>query len=331
MREPTVGLTLGVLILLLGGGCSSTETPQGGSAANTPGPESATASEEPAAVACEPLPDMPEGRIVYTQVRKDGSTAIYLMKPDGTDKRCLVDTAGPDASPAWSPDGRWVAFQGGTAEQEDIFTVRADGTGLRQLTDTREWEEMPVWSPDGQRIAYARSRNINEPPWTIRLMSANGAHDAPILSSGHGIIWAEMRDWAPDGQTLLIATDNGGGTDLVQMDPNGANMRPLRSAEGDFGGGAVYAPDGRSMVFQADLDGGCIYSSDPVARHLVRLTHGCSTGVTLTWSPDGKQILWAGSDGGADLESMLRDGSQRQTIVDSGDVAHPDWQPPTPH
>lgn len=331
MREPTVGLTLGVLILLLGGGCSSTETPQGGPATNTPGPESAATSEEPAAVACDPLPDMPEGRIVYTQIREDGSTAIYLMKPDGTDKRCLVDTAGPDSSPTWSPDGRWVAFQGGSADQEDIFTVRADGTGLRQLTDTPEWEEMPVWSPEGERIAYARSRIINEPPWTIRVMFVDGAHDAPILSSGHQIIWAEMRDWAPDGSTLLIATDNGGGTDLVQIDPDGTNLRRIRSADGDFGAGAVYSPDGQSMVFQADLDGGCIYRSDPVARHLVRLTHGCSTGVNLTWSPDGKQILWAGNDGGADLESMRHDGSQRRTIVDSGDVAHPDWQPPTTH
>ena len=186
---------------------------------------------------------------------------------------------------------------------------------------------MPVWSPDGRRIAYNRSRMPDESPWAIRVMSTDGSHDSPILSSGHGVIWAEMRDWSPDGRTVLIATDNGGGTDLVQIDPDGTNLQRLRSAPGDFGGGAVYSPDGRSLVFQADLGGGCIYRSDPLAKHLVRLTRGCSTGVTLTWSPDGKQILWAGTDGGADLESMLRDGSERRTIVDSGDVAGPDWQP----
>lgn len=52
--------------------------------------------------------------------------------------------------------------------------------------------------------------------------------------------------------------------------------------------------------------------------------------MTLTWSPDGKRILWAGGDGGSDPESMLRDGSQRHAIVDSGDVSQPDWQPPSP-
>jgi len=190
---------------------------------------------------------------------------------------------------------------------------------------------MPLWSPDGQRLAFARSRAPDEPPWTIRVMSADGSDDVPILSSGHGIIWAEMRDWSPDGSTLLIATDNGGGTDLVRVDPDGTDLKVMRSTEGDFGVGAVYSPDGRSIAFQADLDGGCIYRSDAVARRMVKLTEGCSTGVSLTWSPDGTRILWAGIDGGADLESMLRDGSQRSTIVDSGDVAHPDWQPPAPH
>ena len=332
MRQVTAGRTLAALALLLVCGCSDAGTSDSLASPSAPDavePPSATVSGQASAVVCDPLPDMPSGRIAYTQVRDDGSTAIYLMKPDGTDRRCLVDTAGPDTSPAWSPDGRWLAFQGGTAEQRDLFAVRADGTGLRQLTDTPEWEEMPVWSADGRRIAYAGPASRIEPPWSLRVMSADGSRDAAILSSGQGVVWAELRDWSPDGQTLLVATDDGGGLGLVRMDPDGTHLRTLRSEAGDFGSGARYSPDGRSLVFQADLDGGCIYRSDPAVRHLVRLTRGCSTGVGLTWSPDGKRVLMAGGDGGGDLESMLRDGSQRHTIVDSGDVSQPAWQPPT--
>jgi Tol biopolymer transport system component len=332
MRHVTGRGTLGILVLLLACGCSDaggSDSSADSPAPDTLAPPSAAASGQGAAAVCEPLPDMPSGRIAYTQVRDDGSTAIYLMKPDGTDRRCLVDTDGPDTAPTWSPDGRWVAFQGGTDAQQDLFVVRADGTGLRQLTDTPEWEEMPVWSPDGRRIAYGRSRVENEPPWSLRVMSADGSRDAQLLSSGHRFIWAELRDWSPDGRTLLIATDNGGGTDLVRMDPDGTHVRRLRSEAGDFGAGAAYSPDGRSLVFQADLDGGCIYRSDPDVRHLVRLTRGCSTGVGLTWSPDGTRILLAGGDGGGDLESIKPDGSERRTIVDTGDVSQPAWQPPT--
>src|SRR4051812_49331651 len=90
--------------------CSGSERPT----AEVPAAEAAAA--DAADTSCDPLPDLPEGRIAYTQTREDGTEAVFLMKPDGTDRRCLVDTAGPDSSPAWSPDGRWLAFIGGTAE-----------------------------------------------------------------------------------------------------------------------------------------------------------------------------------------------------------------------
>jgi len=144
MRQRATGPCVGMIIVVLVCGCTSTQTWNGGSP-DSQRPTPATTSDEPAAaIECAPAPDMPQSRIAYTQIRDDGSTAIFLMKADGTDKQCLVDTAGPDTSPAWSPDGRWVAFQGGTAEQEDIFVVRADGTRLRQLTETAEWDAAVV-------------------------------------------------------------------------------------------------------------------------------------------------------------------------------------------
>jgi TolB protein len=58
--------------------------------------------------------------------------------------------------PAWSPNGRRMAFIGRSlsAGQYDLFTIHADGTGLVQLTETRRTESDPSWSPDGRRIAY---------------------------------------------------------------------------------------------------------------------------------------------------------------------------------
>jgi TolB protein len=326
-----IGGAVCAVALLLTYGCSGADEPRDAAPAATTTPATTTAapasSEATARNSCDTLPDLPTGRIVFTRVADDGSAAIHLMKPDGTDIRCLVDTAGPDTSPAWSPDGRWVAFQGGTAEQEDLFVVRADGTGLRRLTDTPEWEERPVWTPDGKRLAYGRSRVPDEPPWSLRVMSVDGSQDKAILTSDQGVVWAELRDWSPDGTTLLIQTDDGGGLDLGSIDPDGRHRRSLRAESGDFGSGAVYSPDGRSLVFQADRGGGCLFRSDPLARRIVRLTHGCSTGVALTWSPDGERVMWAAGDGGDDVEVMRVDGSRRRTDVDTGDVATPDWQP----
>lgn len=278
---------------------------------------------------CQPLSDLPRGRIAYTQTREDGSTALYLMKPDGTDRRCLVDTDGPDSWPAWSPDGRWLAFVGGADGVDQLFLVRADGTGLRQVTDSSANKESLAWSPDGLRIGYTASDSPDSGPFSIHLVGVDGSRDTTIASSRSGDAgFVGMGDWSPDGATILYVADRGAGIELWTMTPEGQQKAPLRGESGDFGGGAVYSPDGASLVFQADRHGGCIYRSNARARQLVRLTQGCASGFELSWSPDGRWIVWAGGDHGpADAEVMAADGTQRHTIVDDSSVAYTAWQP----
>ena len=320
---------IAVAVLMLTSGCSGpSDTAAAPRSAEPSTPDPTTATPNLQNHPCEPLPDMPRGRIAYTQTRDDGTAAIYLMKPDGTDRRCLVDTAGPDSSPTWSPDGQSLAFVGGTADQADIFTVRADGTRLRQVTDTPAYEEGPEWSPDGHQIAY--SSEENEGSFSVRVMAADGSHDEAIVSSGPRMEYVGLTTWSPDG-TLLFGADQGGGITLWSMNSDGSNRRLLRSATGDFGAGAAFSPDGKAVAFQADLNGGCIYRSDPEFKHLVRLTQGCVDGFDISWSADGNWIIWAGgAHGPADAEVMARDGSQRHTVIDSGDVAYVDWQPQPP-
>jgi TolB protein len=282
--------------------------------------------------ACDPLPDLPHGRIVYTQTREDGTEAVYLMKPDGTDRRCLIDTAGPDSFPAWSPDGRWLAFIGGATEgDEDIYVVRADGTLLQQLTDTDAVEEQPEWSPDGTRIGYTSS-NEEDSPSTIHVMARDGSDDTVVITDSGDVGHPELQDWSPDSKSLLFGNYHGraGLWGLWTVRVEGTHRRFLRGGPGDYGSGAVYSPDGRWLVFQADLNGGCIYKSDASVTHVVRLTQGCAEGFILTWSPDGRWIAWAGGPHGpADAQVMRSDGTQVHTIADGSDVASMDWQPST--
>ena len=82
-----------------------------------------------------------EGLIAF-QSDRDGTTDLYLIRRDGTGLRRLTDLAEDDPSVAWSPEGRWVAFQGGSG----IHVVDVATTALYLLSETVGFGGMD-WAP----------------------------------------------------------------------------------------------------------------------------------------------------------------------------------------
>jgi Tol biopolymer transport system component len=75
---------------------------------------------------------------------RDSLGGIYVMNVDGSRLRRLTGNRGKDPAPAWSPDGRKIAF---TGSGEDIYVINADGSSLRRITRSSQWDWAPVWSP----------------------------------------------------------------------------------------------------------------------------------------------------------------------------------------
>ena len=82
-----------------------------------------------------------------------------MMRADGTDIRQLTDSPGEDWNPAWSPDGKSLAFASNRSGTWNLFMMRADGTDIRQLTDSPGTDLEPVWSPDGKKLAFTSNRD----------------------------------------------------------------------------------------------------------------------------------------------------------------------------
>jgi Tol biopolymer transport system component len=134
-------------------------------------------------------------------VEPSGDEEVYVMNADGTNVRRLTNNADFDSAAAWSPDGRWLAFEhapgetltpGVEPQEKDIYAMRPDGSDVRRLTDSPGLDEGPVWSPDGTKIAFSSARDGQQ---EIYVMNADGSDQRRLTSN-------PSRDESPDWQPL---------------------------------------------------------------------------------------------------------------------------------
>ena len=88
------------------------------------------------------------------------NTEIWVMdiaNPDNV--RRITEHPLTDTAPAWSPDGREIAFQSDRGGNSDIYLMNPDGSDLRPITHDPSIETMPAWSPDGEYLVFVSNRS----------------------------------------------------------------------------------------------------------------------------------------------------------------------------
>jgi TolB protein len=122
----------------------------------------------------------PDGRRIAFVQETDRDSEIFAMSVTcddpvqacPSDRYNLSDNPALDRYPAWSPDGRHIAFASNRSGTWDIYVIRADGSQIRLLTDGQGIFISPAWSPDGQHIVFAGRRDGEE---TFYLTNADGS------------------------------------------------------------------------------------------------------------------------------------------------------------
>lgn len=131
----------------------------------------------------------PDGqRLVYRSGR-DNKTGLWISNRDDTGHTQITND-GSDSFPAWSPDGRTIAFSRNVGWNVDIYIVNVDGSNLRRLTDAPGHDILPTYTPGGEIIFRSDRSGV----WGIWKMSGNGANQREIIpNAGVGPDWAYSR------------------------------------------------------------------------------------------------------------------------------------------
>ena len=229
----------------------------------------------------------PVTRLAYT--RQDG---IQTIASNGTGAVSLSDgTTTRDRDPAWSPDGRRLAFASMQNGNIDIFVMDADGSNRTRLTTHGAADYKPSWSPDGERIAFVSERDGNA---EIYAMRADGSDQARLWSQANA---ADVDPaWSPDGTRIAFSSDRDGNAEIYVM--NAAGGAPLRLTTNDAPDlRPAWSPQGDRIAFER----WCTGTGECVPNVFVMLATGAgqtrlTTGREAAWSPDGRKIAYASYD-----------------------------------
>jgi Tol biopolymer transport system component len=182
----------------------------------------------------------------------DGDLDIYLLDIGRQMTFNLTRDPQTDWGPAWSPDGKQIAFVSDRDGNRDLYIMNVgcrdfftpcDGH-IRRLTDDAGGEFDPAWSPDGQQIAYVSEMLGYE----IMVVAAGGGIPQQLT---HNPGLDANPAWSPDGQNIAFSSDRDTTweTDLYVMEADGGNVRRVLDNPDHNDALPVWSPDGRRLLY----------------------------------------------------------------------------------
>ena len=217
------------------------------------------------------------------------------------------------ATPALSPDGRWVAYTvretnwDQNAYETEIWVAGADAGAPRQLTNADKSSQQPAWSPDSRTLAFISDRDGKRQIYRIEVA---GGEAERLTNVDEGITALQ---WSPDGKAIAF-TALDAPTDAIKT-------RDKRWGE-------VKLEDEDQRYTQ-------IYVLDLATRQARAITSGMLFVGSFDWSPDGRRIAFdhrvssdAGETGSADISVVeVATGVRTPLVTQAGPDSNPRWAP----
>lgn len=269
-------------------------------------------------------------RIAYVTVAGAAMSRIFRLvvtDADGENPRIMLQSAQPIMSPAWSPDGRRIAYVSFENRRSEIY-VQDLRSGSRKRVSARPGVNgAPAWSPDGRQLALSLSRQDgNLDIYTLDLDS----QVLTRLTSGAAIDTEPA--WSLNGQHIYYTSDSAGGPQIYSVPVLGGTSQRV-TFEGSYNARPRMSPDGKQLAVVHNDRGNYRIALIDLARSYTQVLSDGRQDESPSFAPNGETLIYATREGKRGvLATVSANGRIKQRLSTlEGDVREPAWSPFPPN
>jgi len=249
-----------------------------------------------------------------------GSKEIYTCDFDGRNLARLTYHESISLSPAWSSDGRWLAYTSYKAGKPDIY-IRNLLSGEETAVARKGINITPDWVPGKFELAATLSYSGDQ---EIYLLTGKGK----VIKKLTGKLGIDLSPaWSPDGTKLAFVSSRSGNPQIYILDVGSGNVQRL-TYEGGYNTQPSWSPRGDKIAYSSRTDGRFnIFVIGADGQNMMQLTAEAGDNESPSWSPDGSLIAFHSTrEGPSRLYVMTALGTdQRRLLRLNGEQTNPKW------